>query len=752
MHLISHIFQLILFLVIFFGPACLSLTFIVAKQKSYVERSIAYHLLSFLTIWSGIQICIALLAGLTGHFEIWTVFWIEFIILVIGLGILIGSVRSSSTSLIIPPFCQQLTITSELTLTFYILCLSIILFLQSSTQPIIDFDSLWYHLPSMARWHQDFSFTKLPEFSRFTASNSITEQVGYYPYSWEALCTLFILPFKEDFLVALPNLIAWVILGLSTYLLGLEFGASQFYALATSISLLVIPINLQQINTLHIDLPLATFFASSAFFAVTYQRTHSLQNFFLSILSISILVGIKTSGLIYTALIILILFLSSPSLILQSKREFRTNLQKREILIIIAILIPIIFLASFWYFKNFIEVGNPLGNFSVKLFGFTIFPGSLDSSKIHGTTLASLFNPFNLENWKALLVQVVGRLQLPFVIFAGLNILLIPYFRQVFARFNRKQVLSLFILLFGSGFLYWNTPYSAAVGPPWILSSQIFGQGLRFSLPFLGMLSVISAVILTQIKVHKKYVIRIVLLCCILGLANIFIYDIIRIQGAFKANVGGGTVLLYSLFQNFKQNPSTTIINFGNTMGDVLFNPLIFMGFYFISIFLLKPLSLVLSNFFDVISYYPRSVQMRKFITIGIIVFVALGLITFGIREQRSSERTSIYGDTFKYVSEKLKVGEKIGYIFSSRSYLLYGEKLDKKVIYLSPKTNEPICNSDNFHKLDISFIALGPFKEGSFLSTKEVDCIVENQNSFTPLLDLDPNSSQALYKISVNP
>ncbi|MBO3459981.1 hypothetical protein G7B40_011165 [Aetokthonos hydrillicola Thurmond2011] len=338
MPLINHIFQIILFSVIFFGPAGLSLAFTVAGHNSDLHKLSAYHLLSFLTIWSGIQVCIALLLGLMGQFNIWTVLWMESMMLVAGLGLLICSRRSFLRISVIRPLSQQLTATPELTLIFYITSLGIILFLYSAVQPIIDSDSLWYHLPSMARWYQDFSFTKLPEFARFTAATSMVEQIGYYPYTWEAFCTLFILPFKEDFLVTLPNLIAWVMLGLS------------------------------------------------------------------------------------------------------------------------------------------------------------------------------------------------------------------------------------------------------------------------------------------------------------------------------------------------------------------------------------------------------------------------IGVITYGIREQRGFERASIYGDTYKYVSEKLKPGEKIGYIFSVRSYLLYGKNLDKKVVYLSS------CSLNDLHRLDISFIALGPFTDGNFSSTEEADCILNNPNLFTPLLHVNPNFSQALYKISVNP
>jgi hypothetical protein len=752
MPLIDHIFQLILFSVICFGPATLSLFLTMAGQKSELEGLTASRLLSFLTIWTGIQICIALLAGMTGHFDLGTVFWIELIILVAGL-LLLRGLRRYSTSPSLLMLGRQLTATPVQTLTFYISCLGIILCLQLAVQPIIDADSLWYHLPVMARWYQDFAFTKLPEFTRFTSFDWIAEQVGYYPYSWEAFCTLFILPFKEDFLVALPNLIAWLVLGLSTYLLGLEFGASHFYALATSVLLLVIPINLQQINTLHIDLPLAAFFASSAFFAVAYQRNYSLHNLCLSLLSISILVGIKTSALAYAALTILLLLLSRLKLFLRNQGESGAKFNKRQIFLLTIVLVPILFMSGFWYIRNFIEVGNPLGNFSVKLFGMTILPGPLDSSKIRGTTLAVLFHPFSWESWKVLLTQAGGRIQLPFAIFAGLNLLLIPYFRRVATGLDRQRGLSMFILLIGSGFLYWNTPYGAAIGdPPWTLTAQVFGQALRYSLPFVGMLSVTAAVVSTAIEIDKKYAAIVVWLCCILGLANTLIYDIIRTQGTFKVNVGGGSVLMANLIESFKQNPWDAIVTLAHTMGDILVKPLLFMVIYFVITLLSKPLILASSKILSLVNYQLQSIQARKVPLQIIVATLVIVLMTYGIREQHSMDRASTYGETYQYVSERLKAGEKIGYAVSNRSYLLYGKNLDRKVIYLGSKSTKITEYLAKIQKLNISFVAIGPFIDGNFSSAKEASWIAKNPNSFTPLFKLDPNFSQGLYKISAPP
>jgi hypothetical protein len=243
----------------------------------------------------------------------------------------------------------------------------------------------------------------------------------------------------------------------------------------------------------------------------------------------------------------------------------------------------------------------------------------------------------------------------------------------------------------------------------------------------------------------------VVWLCCIFGLANNFIYDIVRTQGTFRANVGGGSVLIGNFIKNFSQNPLDAIINLINMTKDILLNPTLFMSLYCIATLFSKPLILGISKISRNI-YYLRATQMRKVFTSIIVLAFALSLITYGIRESRAYARNSIYGDTFKYISEQLESGEKVGYVLSNRSYLLYGKNLDKKVIYTGTQSDNLTEYKENLHAQDISFIALGPFIDGNFSAAKEAGWIVKNPKLFTPLFDLDPNFSQVLYKVSANP
>ncbi len=59
-------------------------------------------------------------------------------------------------------------------------------------------------------------------------------------------------------------------------------------------------------------------------------------------------------------------------------------------------------LAGYWYVRNFLDLGNPLGPFHIGIAGVTIFPGSMDLEEIRRTTaLSGLFSPGKLTHWAA---------------------------------------------------------------------------------------------------------------------------------------------------------------------------------------------------------------------------------------------------------------------------------------------------------------------------------------------------------------
>ncbi len=168
-------------------------------------------------------------------------------------------------------------------------CLLVIARLREmAVQPVVDYDSLAFHLPTMALWFQTGRLEMMEQFAHTTS---------LYPYNWEALCSLSLFPLREDFLVTLPNLVAWAILGLSIYLLSLELGAAATRPLLAATLVLCFPSVLHSLNTLHLDLPLAALFLAPSILRCATCAPVPRVSSRSSSPRVGLLLGVKSPGL-----------------------------------------------------------------------------------------------------------------------------------------------------------------------------------------------------------------------------------------------------------------------------------------------------------------------------------------------------------------------------------------------------------------------------------------------------------------------
>ena len=82
-----------------------------------------------------------------------------------------------------------------------------LLFLQEFGLPTDDYDSLAYQLPRAVEWYQQGTFLTRPA--------QWGEWINSYPYGWNTMFFLLVAPVGHDQLALLPNLAAWVMLGLA---------------------------------------------------------------------------------------------------------------------------------------------------------------------------------------------------------------------------------------------------------------------------------------------------------------------------------------------------------------------------------------------------------------------------------------------------------------------------------------------------------------------------------------------------------
>lgn len=529
MLLLQHIGELALLCVILFSPLplCLVSARLIANQT--LVSGLAHSILLILTLWCVIQVCVGLLLGFVHDLFLTEVLITEALLLLAGIFCWMSVSRTGFEGEIEPLFKVHPRLSkSEQIILVVIACLGAVLLRKLALQPITNYDSLAYHLPTMVEWYQA---GHLPIFSKY-----LTNQIGYYPYSWELLCLLFIMPCREDFLVSFPNFIAWLIFGLAIYKLSYQLQAKRIYSLAAASLAFSIPAVLSNVNTMHIDLPMAAFFMVSLYWLTLFIQYPTLISVCLFLVSIGMLVSIKTSGILYAGIlgfVLLVYLIINYRKMLSSKTVNSSHPTKGMVILYFSSLLCFVLISSFWYVKNFLATGNPLGLLHVQVAGLTVFPGNLETAEIRRTTLAKLFNLASVNDWKVWFSQVWVELQLPFLLVALQFIMALPKtlgFWQKNPETNhfRNSSLLLLILLIVLGFLYWKTPYSAdtLIGQnKWKITPWV-GQGLRYAFPFVGVLSVVAAIGATRMQTSRRLVLAFTVVSILLGTLQISSYSL----------------------------------------------------------------------------------------------------------------------------------------------------------------------------------------------------------------------------------
>ena len=135
------------------------------------------------------------------------------------------------------------------------------------TTPIDDYDSLAYHLPQMAEWFQRHGLASFAQFR--------DDQVGFYPYGWEAVCSLPLVAVARDTLATLPNMVMLAILALAVFHVAARIGARRVDAMFVALLLPCAPLVIDRANSLQVDLPLAAFFLAGFVVAWSWSITRS---------------------------------------------------------------------------------------------------------------------------------------------------------------------------------------------------------------------------------------------------------------------------------------------------------------------------------------------------------------------------------------------------------------------------------------------------------------------------------------------
>ncbi len=737
--LLQHCWEFILFLVILLSPVPLCLWLVSIDQDKENQSSFAHHLLICLNFWCSVQAFVALFLGAVGQLFLFSVIIFELIILSSGIALLLSIKKTLTFAFFGDLFKLKTRFTKpEALILVSIVLAAIILVIKLATEVIINYDSLWYHLSTMARWYQEGKFVRLDEFSR--TGEWSTDAITYYPFNWEILCTLFVMPFREDFLVTLPNVIAWLILGLSIYLLSVKVGAERVYGLAAASLVLTMPLIVQHVNGLHIDLPFAAFLLAGLYFAIAYSQSNSFVDLSAFLIAICMLLGIKLSALGYAILpIAVLLFLQTRNFFDKGSLKEASRFSKFAIPTVGISILGGLFLGLYWYIKNFVEVGNPLGDIKMNVAGLLAFPGSMELSTLRQTSLANLFRFTDLSHWKIVIVQAVVRLQLPFLALV-LQVFLLPallFPKQTF-RYNRLLFSLCCFAFVGTGYLYWTTPFTGTnllpPLPPQPIN-QYIGQQARFAMPFMGLLGVIAALTASRLRTPKYLVAVVVFVSSLLGIVSSTIFDIVRISTAFKGGVGWASAIL----DGFKNNPATAPQQTLELVGSDVLNVVIYSLTY-IMVFALLVWFTARRGLSEAVGI--RLNQIFKGSNRLMVISMLLGLLvitSWGFREKKDIHRQEVYGGVYEYISKHLRPTETVGYLLSYRSYFFYGKHWNQKVLYMPSKSEALSEWIGDLKQQQISAIAVGPLEEKMGLQLRELNWLEKSGGEFVPVFGQAP-------------
>jgi hypothetical protein len=776
----QYLWELILFLIIVVGPIPLSLSLAFENQKENSNYSFSHFLLVLLTGWSIAQVCIGLILGSADRLNLAAVILAEMLICAIGL-ILIYAKNHKAFSFSqwqIPQLKQPLN-PSELLIIGSTAFAGFVLWETLATKPTTNYDSLWFHLPVIARWYQTHSFTFLDAAGNWIFEH---EQARVYPYNWHVLSALCVLPFKEDFLTAFPMLIAWVLEGIAVYLLSIKFGASRFYGMAAASLVLTVPMMLNQVNTIHPDLPLAAIFTVALYLGLSYHSSRSQSELSLFLASVGMIAGIKITALVYAASLLGgLAILEIKRLIVNKNNYSENNFRISHIKpVLVCGLLCCLFLGGFWYARNLLHINYPVGDsreINIPLQPVpppspvpgpkppaaspkptvtpspkppvqqptpTIpAPSASPLLKIWQSTLAAQFNLSNISHWQIFGLQVLIRLQLPFLAIA-LQALAAPLaLTQGKTRINQNNII-LTVVLASTGILYVITPYtSGTAGEAIGQLSPLLGFNLRYGFPFLSLLAIAAAATATKLKTRKQVIVAVVLISSISGIISNTIFDLIKNASFTGKSIVWGSWLIDQFKSNFAEAINLVIKILAPRWPDLGIYPLIYVGLLLLAGILFKrnPSLIGLKNLL-------ASLKKSSYIMIICACIALMVSASWVAREKRDIARAELYRGIYEYIDKNTVPNEKIGFFLSYRSYLFYGRNLDRQVLYVPFRADRLPGWMDNLHKNNIKMIGFGPLTDTDEYTKLALSWLTSPEGPLQPVFGKDFNTESVLYRL----
>jgi len=465
-----------------------------ATVQSRVPALATEKMLALLVLWTVIQSSVVTLLGWLGCLTLVGLLVIEGALAVSGVW-LIGRDKAISVRRLGGDLRESLAMLAECPpaerwLLSISLGVALLLSFRVLTVPVTDGDSLWYLLPRVAQWYQQGAFVQPLEQLR----DSIHD---FYPYTWNTLFFLALAPVGHDQFVLFPNVLAWLTLGLGTYALARLVSGHRFGAMFAALFVLLMPLSSLNAQTAHNDLPLAAFFVASVYFTMHGWRYGHAPSLLLALICTAMMVGIKMSGLAYTALVAALSLYLYVANRVAGKPHPGWGAAGAALMRGLVVVFSLGALAvGSWYVHNALVTGNPLGFVQISIFGRVLVPGEVTQEVVDKTNLLHNVSLLNLHDLEILRRAGAHAFGFPGLVLAVLS-LAAPF--QLFSRPRvRPLLLPLLCVSLASFYLYIATPWSAKWSAEVGIGDWSIEYNLRYGLPFFGLVGAIAGAVIAR--------------------------------------------------------------------------------------------------------------------------------------------------------------------------------------------------------------------------------------------------------------
>jgi hypothetical protein len=428
--------------------------------------------------------------------------------------------------------------------------------------------------------------------------------------------------------------------------------------------------------------PFAAFFVAGAWWALAWAADRSRTDLALALVSLGLLAGTKMTGPIYAAAIAL------AALGWRWTRRDAAAASAESALPVAIGAVLALLAGGFWYARNWIDVGNPLGLVRIDLGGRIVFSGEITIEMIQRTSLARAFDTADPAHWRTLFTQIAARLQLPFALLAVQAAFLPRAFAAARGGGRRGMLVVLLALTALCAVLFWAHTGTAAQGFSSRAIGPFLGQGLRYGFGLIALVAVIAAVSATGAGTGARLASGAVLAGALCGVVGGTLSEAVK-AAAFR---GGEVEWASGLLERLGASPGRALGELAGAMRDRLAGVLV-------STIAWGALTWLLSS-----AHFARRSAPRGLL-LGAILLAAIPLG----RARRDAARRDLYGGVPEWISANVAPGGTVAYAFSVYSYLFYGKDFRADVAYVPASPNGEAAWQGALRARGASVVALGP-------------------------------------------